>query len=93
MITIDSTLRVPEDVLFHELSGEAVILNLVSGKYYGLDEVGTRMWTLLSEHGRLEPAYRALLEEYDVDQERLQADLIKLVEDLSAQGLVQVDEA
>jgi hypothetical protein len=87
------TLSVPKDVLFHNVSGEAVILNTHTGKYFGLDEVGTRMWTLLSEHGRVEPALRTLLEEYDVTQEQLQADLHVFIENLVAHGLLDINDA
>jgi hypothetical protein len=93
MTTLKSTVRIPKDVMFHDVSGEAVILDTATGKYYGLDEVGTRMWALLAEHGCLEPAYRALLDEYDVDEQRLRADLLQLVDTLAAKGLVKVDEA
>jgi hypothetical protein len=51
------------------------------------------MWALLAEHLCLEPAYRALLDEYDVQPEVLQADLIRLVDELAAQGLVLLDAA
>ena len=88
---IDSKIRFPEDVLFHEVGGEAVILNLESGKYFGLDEVGTRMWVLLSEHGAVEPVLRVLFEEYDVEEERLRADLLKLIDDLASHGLLKLD--
>lgn len=91
MNKVQATIRVPEDVLFHEVGGEAVILNVATGKYYGLDEVGTRMWCLLSEHGSLEPVVQSLLGEYDVGQERLQSDLLKLLDDLSEHGLVELD--
>jgi len=45
---------IPDDVVFRDLAGEAVILNLASGIYFGLNEVGTRMWNLLAEHGSTE---------------------------------------
>jgi hypothetical protein len=93
MPTLQSTIQIPKDVLFREIAGEAVILNVATGIYYGLNDVGTRMWQLLAEHGRLEPAYQALLSEYDVPAEQLQADLIKLVDELSAKGLLQLDVA
>lgn len=89
-ITLQTTVQIPPDVLFHELGGEAVLLNLADGKYYGLDEVGTRMWALLSEHGRLEPAYRALLEEYEVEPAQLESDLLELVNRLASQGLLTI---
>ena len=92
MATLESRISVPEDVLFRDLSGEAVVLNLETGKYYGLDEVGTRMWSLLTQHGRVEPAYQALLDEYDVAEEQLRQDVLSLVDELASHGLLQVDE-
>jgi hypothetical protein len=84
---------VPDRVLFHKLGGEAVLLNLDSGKYYGLDAVGTRMWTLLTEHGEVEPAYQALLDEFEVGEEQLRRDVRRLVDDLIDHGLLEIDEA
>jgi Coenzyme PQQ synthesis protein D (PqqD) len=81
---------IPETVLFRDLDGEAVILATDSGKYFGLNEVGTRMWTLLHRHGEVEGACRALLEEYDVDEARLREDLARLVDVLAARGLVKI---
>jgi hypothetical protein len=83
---------VPQHVLARELAGESVLLNLDSGHYFGLDAVGTRMWALLVEHGEVEAAYRALLDEYDVEEEQLRKDLTDLVEDLVSQKLLRIDE-
>ena len=43
--------QVTEDVLFQTVYDEAVLLNLNNDRYYGLDNVGARMWQLLAEHG------------------------------------------
>lgn len=88
-----STVHVPPHVVFHDLAGEAVLLNLESGKYYGLDAVGTRMFALLKENGRLDITAHALYQEYDVAEEQLRGDLIKLVDDLVAHGLLIIDVA
>jgi len=48
-ISFAATARAPDGVLFRELEGEAVILSVEGGTYYGLDDVGTRMWTALLE--------------------------------------------
>jgi hypothetical protein len=92
MATLESQISIPEEVLFRDLDGEAVVLNLTSGKYYGLDETGTRMWTLLVEHGRVDAAFRDLLDEYEVSEEQLRHDLLNLVDELAAQGLVELRE-
>ena len=85
---LNTQVSVSEKVVFQDLEGEAVLLNFETGKYYGLDEVGTRMWNLLAEHGRLAPVLETMLEEYKVTSEQLEKDLIALLDKLLKQGLV-----
>ncbi len=80
---------VPETVLFRDLDGEAILLATDSGKYFGLNEVGTRMWSLLRLHGEVEPVFRELLAEYDVAEDQLREDLARFVDLLAARGLVK----
>lgn len=84
--------QIPQDVLFHELSGEAVLLNLASGQYYSLDEIGTRIWALLAEHGEIEPVLTTILQEYDVTEQQLRDDFDRLISELTAQGLLTINE-
>jgi Coenzyme PQQ synthesis protein D (PqqD) len=91
MTDLTTRVTVPESVLFRDLDGEAVLLETGSGRYYGLDEVGTRMWSLLQIHGEIGAVCRALLTEYDVPEDRLHADLEKLVEALAERGLLKVE--
>lgn len=90
--TIDFSLRaaVPPDVLLQEVQGEAVLLNLTSGNYFGLNEVGTRMWAVCTSSPSLHEAVEVLLGEYDVDRERLSRDVRNLVERLVEHGLLVV---
>ncbi|MFY9554947.1 MAG: PqqD family protein [Blastocatellia bacterium] len=89
-IPFQSRVLVPSDVLVSEVGGESVFLNLKSERYFGLDEVGTRMWKLLTEHQSIQAAYDAMLAEYDVDEARLRSDLDELVQKLVDHGLVEV---
>lgn len=91
MVALNAKVSIPADVLFNELSGEGVLLNLQNGKYYGLNEVGTRLWLLLSENGSLEAAYQALLAEYDVAEAQLRQDVVELVGRLVEQGLLVIE--
>ena len=52
-LLLDTSLAVPDDVIFRELDGEAILLNLATGMYFGLDQVGTRLWALITESGSL----------------------------------------
>ncbi len=89
-ISFSMRVSVPADVLVQELQGESVLLNVESGRYFGLDEVGTRMWAALANAESLQAAYDALLAEYDVDAEQLERDFRGLVEKLLERGLVKV---
>lgn len=76
------------DALHQELSGETVLLNLKTEQYFGLDEVGTRIWQLIVAASTPETIVSRLLEEYEVEAERVRADVERLVGELRAAGLV-----
>ena len=78
-----------ESVVFTELDGEAVLLNVESGIYFGLDATGTRMWGLVSEGLTDDEILARLLDEYDVSCEQLRVDIDAFLEALRAQGLVR----
>ena len=87
---LDSSVHVAEDVVFRELDGEAVLLNLQSGVYFGLDPVGTRIWQLCQEHGSIRAVWQALQGEFDASPDILRSDLLELLDELSAEGLVTI---
>lgn len=82
----------PEEVLYRELDGETVLLQTRTGRYYGLDEVGTRMWSLLRQHGEIRGAYLDILREYEVGAERLREDLVRFVFVLEQHDLLRFQE-
>jgi hypothetical protein len=88
--TLDSRVEVNQDVLFQELQGEAVLLNLKSGIYFGLDGIGTRIWQLFSNHQALSAIVQVITDEYEVTPDRCEADLLTLVSELERQGLVKL---
>lgn len=79
-----------ENVLVRELHGESVLLHLGSESYFGLDEVGTGMWKALTTTGSIDAAIETLLAEFEVEPQRLRADLEVFVEGLARAGLVNV---
>jgi len=87
-ISLNSRVRIQDDVLFQELQGEAVLLNLKTGVYLGLNQIGTRIWQLLQEDGALSRVLEVMLQEYDVTQETLAQDLLNLVGQMEKQGLL-----
>lgn len=88
-VTLHSVLRRSDEVLFQDVGGEAVLLDLGSEQYFGLDPVGTRIWELLDGNATLEAVHRTLCEEYDAPPERIRADLLVLAASLLDAGLAQ----
>ncbi len=89
-ISFQDRAKIPDDVLLSGLQDESVILNLVNERYYGLEEVGTRMLSVLTSSASIESAYQTLLSEYEVEPERLRQDLEELLEQLLREGLVEI---
>jgi len=84
-------ISVPDDVLMRELEGESVILDLTSEKYFGLNDIGTRMWQIIEDSDTLQQAYDVLLQEYNVEPKRLQRDMKDLIEQLVASNLLRLE--
>jgi hypothetical protein len=90
MITTDSIVVASPDQVSSDLAGEIVMLNLASGTYYGLDEVGARIWNLVQQPTPVSAVRDAILDEYDVEPERCEQDLLVLLADLDRAGLIEV---
>lgn len=82
--------RIAPGVLSREIHGEAVLLHLDSGEYFGLDEMATRMWQLLSEFGDVSRVESAICEEYDVAPESASRDVNAFVGQLLEKRLVEL---
>lgn len=90
LVSLDTSVRIPDTVLFQELGGEMVLLNLATGWYFGLDPIGARIWQLLREHGSLQQAVTRLVDEFDVEPAAAQADAVRLASELCRQGLLEL---
>lgn len=93
--TISDTtpVRAGADQMSCDLNGEAAILQLSSGSYFGLDEVGARIWRALQESTTPADIVRLLLEEYDAEPETCRSDVMNLLAEMIEAGIVvTVDE-
>ena len=86
---MQSQLQIAKDVLFQAVADEAVLLNINDNRYYGLDDVATRMWLVMMESGDAEAAIQQILAEYEVDEATLRHDLAALVVEMEQRGLIQ----
>lgn len=80
---------VPPNILLQELPDQGLVfLDLGTEEYFGLDEVGSRMYEVLLSEGSVDRACDVLLEEYEVAAETLRADLDAFVAQLLERGLI-----
>lgn len=79
-----SVVTVSTDQISCDLGGEAAILHLGSGIYFGLDAVGAHVWQLIQQPKTVGEIQVALLQEYDVEAARCEADLHALLRDMAA---------
>ena len=83
-------ITISDKALSQEVNGETVILDLASESYFGLDEVGTRIWQLLQEKDDLQAVFETLLDEYDVEADQLETDINEFLAKLVDSGLVKI---
>jgi len=90
-VTLACRARPSAQVRLQQTGDESVLLDLASEQYFGLDAIGTRVWQLLEADPNVQAAFDALAAEYDVEAGQLEADLIALLRQLAAAGLIAVE--
>lgn len=89
-ISSESTVVVSQDLAVADLGSEAVLLDPTSGTYFGLNEVAARILDLAQEETTVAAIVDRLLEEFEVERDRLEADVVAFVRDLEGRGLINV---
>jgi len=79
-----------KDQVSCDMAGEAAILNLTRGVYYGLNPIGARIWNLIQELKTLGVIDETILRAYEVNTERCEADVRAWLSQLAEQGLVEI---
>ena len=89
-ITRHSIVVAGRDQVASDLAGETVLLGLRTARYYGLADVGARIWQLLREPIAVSAICETISREYDVAPERCEADVLRFLDELSEQELIEV---
>jgi len=89
-LSASSVVGATRDHVSCSLGDEAAILNLNNTVYYGLNPVGTRVWDLVQQARSVREIRDALLDEYDVEAEQCERDLLDLLQKMREQGLIEV---
>jgi len=90
-LILPKTVKISANVLFQQINNECVLLDMDSEQYFGLDDVGARMWQILSENEDTEKVVTLLLAEYDIDEATLRQDLLNLIAELGNVKLISFE--
>lgn len=82
--------HVPDHVVERSFGDEAVALNLRSGRYHGLNGVGSRMLERLRQAATVADAVDPLARDFEQPREVIERDLAAFVRGLEERGLVEV---
>lgn len=77
------------DIATAEVDGEAVIMSIEQGRYYGLDDIGSDIWRRLERPVTVGELLDVLSEYYDADRSTLERDTVKLLGELLQQNLIE----
>jgi hypothetical protein len=89
-LSLTSRVRASPDQVSCALDGDAAVLHLGSGLYFGLDPVGARVWELVQEPIAVTAVIDALEQEFEATRGQLEADVAAFLESLTSHGLLEV---
>ena len=92
LISDESLVKASAQAVTAELQGETVILHTTSGQYYGLNEVGSRIWQIIQESVVVRSLIDRLKLEYDVEYFVLKADVVRVLADLAEASLINIQK-
>ncbi len=88
--SLNAIFKRTKDSLSTEIEGETVILNMETGKYCGLNEVGTVIWNELEKKSRFEVLKSRILKEFEVSEEDCTNHLITFLKEMAVNNLIEV---
>lgn len=90
MILLEDLVEANSDLMMADLDGEAVLLNVHTGQYFGLNEVGTSIWSHIQEPVTVSTLIELLMAEYSVADGMLNRDVMSFLEALEKRNLIKV---
>jgi hypothetical protein len=91
-ISLDSTIvRKDNNLMGGEMGNETVLMDMNSGDYLGLNEVGSSIWKIIVEPKSVSEICTALMEKYDVDAPTCEAETLKYLSQLVAENMITVN--
>ena len=88
MINLDSIISYRQDIDTTDIDGDKVMMDLEKGQYFALNSVASRIWEEIQSPVKLSSVVDILLQEYEVDRETCEKNVIEFIEGLNNAGLL-----
>jgi hypothetical protein len=89
-LAASSFVTLARDVVFSEIDRDVVALNVERGLCYGLEGSGARIWRMIAEGIKVQELCRTLAAEYCVDVSTCKSDVMALLDEMRAEGLIEI---
>lgn len=87
-ISNDTKFKTTENIAWRNVNDEIVILNLKSGEYFTLNDVGQVIWTAITDEKNVEEIKMKIIDEYDVSKEKATGDIMQFITGMIEEGLL-----
>ncbi len=92
LININTTVQASPEIVTNTLGEEVVMMSIEKSAYYGLDEIGSRIWELIASERTVSSICDILVREYDVPREECEQDILAWLNELAEQNLVEITD-
>jgi hypothetical protein len=87
MIDANTIVTRNKDVAWRIIEGEAILISAEDSMLHSLDEVGTRIWELADGSNTIKDIAQRIFDEYEIDLETAQNDVVEFVANLASEKL------
>ena len=88
-LTMNSVIQRSPEIVHSDMDGEIVMMSIEQGEYYGIDAIGSEIWSMLEEARTIQDICAALCERYDVDESVCQQDVIRFLEQMVERKIIE----
>ena len=89
-INLETVISKNLQIISSKMDNEVVMMSVEKGNYYGLNRVGSEIWEKLTEPTTVAGLCEKLQQEFNVEKDQCERDVIKYLEKLVEEGLILV---
>jgi hypothetical protein len=91
-INLNTVVSKNQQIISSKMDDEVVMMSVEKGNYYGLNRVGSEIWEKLTEPVTVAGLCDKLMQEFNVEKEQCQREVITYLDKLVSEGLILVSE-